>query len=59
LICTKKIEALERRVKVQSLHIQQVKLEADEGGFQSEEKLEEAGDAPAGEWQKLTVRRGS
>jgi len=26
-------EALERRVKVQSFHIQQVKLEVDEGGF--------------------------
>jgi hypothetical protein len=32
-------ESLERRVKVQSLHIQQVKLEAYEGGFQSEEQL--------------------
>jgi hypothetical protein len=42
-------EALERRVKVQSLHIQQVKLEVDEGGFQSEEQLERAGDTPAGE----------
>jgi hypothetical protein len=29
------------------MHIQQVKLEADEGKFQAEEQLEEAGHIPA------------
>jgi len=39
----KEMEALERRVNMQSRHIQQVKLEIDGGEFQSEEQLEEAG----------------
>jgi hypothetical protein len=33
------LEALERRVMVQSLHIQQVKLEADGGAYQPEEAI--------------------
>jgi hypothetical protein len=37
------LESLERRVVVQSMHIQQAKLEADEGLHQHEEQLEEAG----------------
>jgi len=37
------LEALVRRVEVQVMHIQQVKLEVDEGPRQHEEKLEEAG----------------
>jgi hypothetical protein len=52
----KEIEALERRVIVQGMHIQQVKLEADEGKFQAEEKLEEAGHIPAREWKKNCQR---
>jgi hypothetical protein len=43
------IETLERRVKVQGMHIQQIRLEADEVEFQSEDHLERAGDTPAGE----------
>jgi hypothetical protein len=35
------LEALERRVLVQRLHIQHVKLEEDEGAYQPEEWLEE------------------
>jgi hypothetical protein len=45
------IETLERRVEVQSMHIQQMKLEADEGEFQAEEQLEEAGHIPAREME--------
>jgi hypothetical protein len=37
------LESLERRVVVKSVHIQQAKLEADEGLHQHEEQLEEAG----------------
>jgi hypothetical protein len=33
-------ETLERRVEMQGMHIQQDKLEADEGPHQDEEKLE-------------------
>jgi hypothetical protein len=43
------LEALERRVMVQSLHIQQAKLEAGSGTYQPGEKLEEAGSMPGGE----------
>jgi hypothetical protein len=43
------LEALERRVMVQSLHIQQAKLEEGSGAYQPQEKLEEAGSMPAGE----------
>ena len=49
------IEALERRVKVHRLHIQQVKSEANEGGFQSKEKLEEPGDTPVGELAEVEL----
>jgi hypothetical protein len=45
------IETLERRVEVQSMHIQQMRLETDGGDFQAEEQLEEAGDIPAREMQ--------
>jgi hypothetical protein len=38
------LEALERRVMVQSLHIQQVKLETDGGAYQPEES-----------WKKLEI----
>jgi hypothetical protein len=51
----KEIESLERRVKVQRLHIQQAKLEADEGGFQSEEQLERARDTPVGELAEVKL----
>jgi hypothetical protein len=34
------LEALERRAMVQILHIQQVKLEADEGAYQPQEQLD-------------------
>jgi hypothetical protein len=44
-----KLEALERRVIVQSMHIQQAKLETGGGAYQSEEQLEEAGDEPTEE----------
>jgi hypothetical protein len=43
------LEALERRVMVQSLHIQQAKLEEGSGAYQPQEKLEEVGSMPAGE----------
>jgi hypothetical protein len=43
------LESLERRVMVQSLHIQQAKLEAGSGAYQPQEKLEEAGSKPVGE----------
>jgi hypothetical protein len=46
------LESLERRVIVQSQHIQQIRLETD-GAYQPKEQLEEAGDMPAGE---LTVK---
>jgi hypothetical protein len=36
------IEALERRVEVQSMHIQQMRLETDGGYFHAKEQLEEA-----------------
>jgi hypothetical protein len=34
-------------VKVQGMHIQQIRLEEDEGKFQAEEQLEEARRIPA------------
>jgi hypothetical protein len=43
------LEALERRVMVQILHIQQVKLETDGGAYQPEERLERIGDMPTQE----------
>jgi hypothetical protein len=43
----KELESLERRIMVQSLHIQQVKLEIDGGAYQPEEQLEEDGDVLA------------
>jgi hypothetical protein len=43
------MEALERRVMVQSLHIQQVKLETDRGAYQPEKRLEGVGNMPAQE----------
>jgi hypothetical protein len=43
------LEALERRVMVQSFHIQQVKLETDGGAYQPEERLERVGDIPTQE----------
>jgi hypothetical protein len=45
------LEALERRVMVQILHIQQAKLEEGRGAYQPREKLEEAGSMPAGEME--------
>jgi hypothetical protein len=42
------IEALERRMKVQGMHIQQIRLEI-EGEYQPKERLEEAGNIPVGE----------
>jgi hypothetical protein len=43
----KELEALERRVMVQSLHIRQAKLEEGSGAYQPQEKLEEVGIQPA------------
>jgi hypothetical protein len=43
------LEALERRVIVQSMHIQNARLETGEGAYQSKEQLEETGDMPAEE----------
>jgi hypothetical protein len=43
------LEALERRVIVQSMHIQQVKLETGGGAYQPREQLEEVGVEPAQE----------
>jgi hypothetical protein len=43
------LEAIERRVMVQSFHIQQVKLETDGGVYQPEEWLERVGDIPTRE----------
>jgi hypothetical protein len=43
------LEALERRVIVKSMHIQQAKLETYEGAYQPWEILEEVGDIPIGE----------
>jgi hypothetical protein len=45
----KELKALERRVMVQSQHIQQDRLEIDEGAYQSEEQLEEVGSVPGEE----------
>jgi hypothetical protein len=42
------LEALERRVMVQILHIQQAKLEVGNGAYQPREKLEEDGSMPVG-----------
>jgi hypothetical protein len=53
------LEALERRVMVQSLHIQQVKLETDGGAYQPEEWLEEVGDMPTQEMKKLICQRNN
>lgn len=52
------IETLERRVEVQNMHIQQMRLEPDGGGFQSEEQLERAGDTPAGEMAEVELPPG-
>jgi hypothetical protein len=43
------LEALERRVMVQILHIQQVKLEADGGAYQPEELV-------GGSWRYANTR---
>jgi hypothetical protein len=43
------LEALERRVMAQILHIQQVKLELNGGAYQPEEQLEGVGDMPTQE----------
>jgi hypothetical protein len=43
------IEALERRVMVQSQHIQQIRLETDRGAYIPEEQLEEFGLEPTQE----------
>jgi hypothetical protein len=40
------LEALEKRVIVQILHIQQIKLETDGGAYQPQEQLEEVGLEP-------------
>jgi hypothetical protein len=40
------LEPLERRVNMQSRHIQHVKLETDGGAYQPREKLEEVGVEP-------------
>jgi hypothetical protein len=45
------LEAMERRVMVQSFHIQQAKLEAGNGTYQPGEKLEEVGRMPTGEME--------
>jgi hypothetical protein len=56
-LCTE-LEALEGRVMVQSLHIQQVKLEMDGRIFQSEEQLEEARNMPVqGELAEANLSR--
>jgi hypothetical protein len=43
---------------VQSLHIQQVKLEADGEAYHPEERLEGAGDIPTGELAKAKLSEG-
>jgi hypothetical protein len=43
----KELEALERRVMVQSLHIRHAKLEEASGAYHPQEKLEEVGIQPA------------
>jgi hypothetical protein len=43
------LEALERRVMVQGLHIQQAKLEEGSGAYQPQEKLEEDESIPTEE----------
>jgi hypothetical protein len=43
------LEALERRVNMQSRHIQQVKLETGGGAYQPGEQLEEVGVEPTQE----------
>jgi hypothetical protein len=52
------LEALERRVMVQILHIRQVKLEADGEAYQPEERLEGAGDIPTGELAEAKLSEG-
>jgi hypothetical protein len=47
------LEAQERRVIVQSIHIQQAKFETDGGAYQPKEQLEEAG----GSWRYTSQRR--
>jgi hypothetical protein len=49
------LEALEKRVMVQILHIQQAKLETNGGEFQYEEQLEEAKDSPAGDMAEVKL----
>jgi hypothetical protein len=49
------IEALERRVEVQSMHIQQMRLETDGGYFHAKEQLEEARDIPEREMEVATM----
>jgi hypothetical protein len=46
------LEALERRVMVQSLHIQQAKLEEGRGAYQPQEELEEVIIMPAQEMRR-------
>jgi hypothetical protein len=44
---------------VQSLHIQQIKLETDGGAYQPQEQLEEVGlDQHKERWQKLNLSEG-
>jgi pyruvate-formate lyase-activating enzyme len=50
-------EALEKRVTVQSMHIQQIRLETWEG-YQPKEQLEEAGNTPAGEMAEAKLSKG-
>jgi hypothetical protein len=52
------LEALERRVMVQNLHIQQAKLEEGSGAYQPQEKLEEVGTEPTQRNEKQVVREG-
>jgi hypothetical protein len=51
------LEALEKRVIVQGMHIQQIKWET-KGKFQSEEQLEEAGDIPATKMASIELPQG-
>jgi hypothetical protein len=51
------LESLERRVIVQSLHIQQIKLETGRGAYQPGEELEEVGVEPTQEeMTEVTLR---
>jgi hypothetical protein len=57
VVLCEEIEALERRVKVQGMHIQQIRLET-EGEYQPKERLEEAGNTPAGEMAEAKLSKG-